>query len=98
MRVLYPVLVAATIGCIIWCLALYAMLPVGTVDKFHGVIKNPLFEHDAAIEDLRVLPQMIQTIVDGIRSAVVATAVPLLLTNFGWMYLAYRMLRKAGEF
>ena len=97
MKAWYPVLVAATILCLLWCVSLWAIFPIGPVDGLYVTIGKELAEVAGDQEARRLMPVLTRAMVDAVRAVVISTAIPLLATNVGWGYLAYRLLRKTGD-
>lgn len=94
MRAWYPVLVAATIGCVPWCLFMYAVFPIGPVDGLYGNFRPLLADRVGDEEARRLMPYLGRAMVTAIHTAVLCTCLPLFLTNIGWACFAYRLLRK----
>ena len=97
MRTWYPALVAATILCVLWCVFMYAVFPIGPIDGLYGTIRPQLTEVAGDEEARRLMPQLSRQMAAAVQASVVATAVPLLSANLGWGYLAYRLLRKSSD-
>lgn len=97
MRQLFNILTVATTIAILLSLFAHFVFPIGPVDGLYGQIRPQLIEAAGIQESRRLMPQLSNAMVDGIQAAVVFTAVPLVATNFGWIYLAFRLLRRSGE-
>ena len=97
MRAWYPILVAATIGCVVWCALIWSIFPIGPVDSLYVNFRPELARIADPDETGRLMALLSRLTTNGVRTTVLFTAAPLLLTNLGWGYLAYRLLRERGD-
>jgi hypothetical protein len=97
MRTWYPALVAATIVVAAWCLLIASVLPMGPVDGLYVHLRPRLVQLAGDDEARRLMAYLSREISAAIRTAVLLTSVPLLVTNVAWGCLAYRLLRKTGD-
>lgn len=93
----YPLLVAATILCLIWCVWLWAMLPVGFVARLHGSTRLELTEMVGDQKARRLTSKYSSEVTAAARNAVIVTAVPLFVTMIGWGVLAYSQITRADR-
>lgn len=92
MKVWYPVLVAATILGIVWCVLVAKMFPLGFADGLHGGYKRELAARIDDVGARRVISEITRRVADFTVTVVIAVAVPLVAISIGWGILVYCLL------
>lgn len=93
MRLVFWLLLAATILSALWALFLFQMYPLGAADTLYGDYRSQLDQAVGRERANQLTEQASRTVCTCVQGAAVLVGVPLLVTNAAWALFAHRLMR-----
>lgn len=95
MKIVYGLLVTATVVSILWGLFVHSVFPIGPADAVYTTMHSELREIIGKDPTARLTGKIMGITAGAIQTAVVLAALPLALTTVGWSLFALRLLYSA---
>lgn len=97
LRTAYLVLCLATLAAVLWTLFMGAVYPIGPVDLLHAQFRPRLLEVMGDEAGRPLFSELSGFVARRTQSAALTAAIPLLLTLFGWTWIATKALAQLEQ-